>query len=115
MYPSTIINGSWYSVKIVGLVNCRRIASTSSRDGPSYGRGVWSHGGISRRTAVGAVVVIVRRPGNGGTVERWNASPRMHSTSYQCALVNSSHSSHSFPHWFQAGQDTSSWNCLEHD
>jgi hypothetical protein len=35
-----------YSVKIAGLANCFRIASTSARDGPVYGLGVWSEPGI---------------------------------------------------------------------
>src|SRR5687768_2597475 len=33
-------------------MNCFRIASTSSRDGPVYGRGTWSVAGSSRRVSM---------------------------------------------------------------
>src|SRR5688572_22143413 len=45
MWPSTSMIGSLYIVKIAGLANCFRIASTSFLDGPSYFRGLWLHGG----------------------------------------------------------------------
>ena len=46
MYPSTRSSGAPYRVKIAGFVYFRRIASTSSRDGPVYALGMWSEGGI---------------------------------------------------------------------
>src|SRR5688572_25731604 len=70
MWPSTIIIGSRYIVKIAGLAYCFRIASTTARDGPSYFCGLWLQGGIANpvlpdvapSVVAGAVAVIRQSP-----------------------------------------------------